>query len=184
MLEALRLVWPKAAPPSQATGRVRTMIDRYTVDIVKNAMLTMWNDICADTDCHPLDIEHGRGKYLTFTPKHWAEACGKMVRRNVLDLIGAEDGKKSEGGIQGAPEIPGVRGPRTFVRQLVDDPNSSSGKSLRDVEVHPSDPTPPDREAIAQLFAEALDCAKECIPTACACRQHADRAILALRGGE
>ena len=84
------------APPADAG--MREALERYTVDIVRNAMLTMWNDICADTDCHPLDIEHGRGKYLTFTPRHWAEASGKMVRRNLLDLTAPGATTKSDGG--------------------------------------------------------------------------------------
>lgn len=82
--------------PSSQSAEMRELIDRYTVDIVKNAMLTMWNDICADTDCHPLDIEHSLDKRLTFTPRHWAEAVGKMARQNVLDLIRADEGKESE----------------------------------------------------------------------------------------
>lgn len=39
---------------------------------VHAAMLDAWNTICADTDCHPLDIERRGGK-LFFTPKHWAD---------------------------------------------------------------------------------------------------------------
>lgn len=61
-------------------------LDRYIPDIVKNAMLTMWNYICDDTQCHPLDITHGKGKYLIFTPRHWAQLTGEMVSKNLRDL--------------------------------------------------------------------------------------------------
>ena len=63
---------------------------RYIPDIVKNAMLTMWNYICDDTKCHPLDIEHGRGKFLTFQPKHWAQFAGEMAERNIRDLFATQ----------------------------------------------------------------------------------------------
>lgn len=36
------------------------------------AMTDAWNDICADTGCHPLDIER-KGRELTFSPRHWAD---------------------------------------------------------------------------------------------------------------
>ena len=55
---------------------------RYLPDIVKNAMLTMWCHICSDTGCHPLDLEHGKGKLLTFEPRHWAQMAGDMVATN------------------------------------------------------------------------------------------------------
>ena len=55
---------------------------RYLPDIVKNAMLTMWCHICSDTGCHPLDLEHGKGKFLTFEPRHWAQMAGDMVATN------------------------------------------------------------------------------------------------------
>lgn len=54
----------------------------YLPDIVKNAMLVMWREICADTGCHPLDIEHGKSKFLTFEPRHWAQMTGNMVATN------------------------------------------------------------------------------------------------------
>ena len=61
----------------------------YIPDIVKNAMLTMWNYICDDSKHHPLDIEHGKGKLLTFQPRHWAQFTGDMVQRNIRDLFAA-----------------------------------------------------------------------------------------------
>ena len=59
----------------------------YIPSIVENAMLTMWNYICDDSKCHPLDIEHGKGKYLIFKPGHWAKFTGEMVERNIRDLF-------------------------------------------------------------------------------------------------
>ena len=70
----------------EAALRERDQLDRYVPDIVKNAMLTMWNYICDDTKCHPLDIEHGKSKYVTFTPNHWAQFTGEMVQKNLRDL--------------------------------------------------------------------------------------------------
>jgi hypothetical protein len=60
---------------------------RYVPDLVKNAMLTVWNEICADTGNHPLDIEHGKGKFLTFTPRHWAQMAGDMVQVQIEKLL-------------------------------------------------------------------------------------------------
>jgi hypothetical protein len=37
--------------------------------IVEAAMLDAWNDICADTGCHPLDIEQLGQRRLEFTPR-------------------------------------------------------------------------------------------------------------------
>jgi len=46
---------------------------------IDEAMQDAWNDICTDTGCHPLDIEHGRGKQLTFKPNHWANQVAKRL---------------------------------------------------------------------------------------------------------
>ncbi len=79
----------RAALAAQPAAPVGESLDRYVPDIVKNAMLTMWNYICDDTKSHPLDIDHGKGKYLTFTPRHWAQFTGEMVQRNLRDLYAA-----------------------------------------------------------------------------------------------
>jgi hypothetical protein len=77
------------SPHHSATPAVGGEADLYAYipDIVKNAMLTMWNYICYDSKHHPLDIDHGRGKLLTFEPKHWAQFTGEMVQRNIRDLF-------------------------------------------------------------------------------------------------
>lgn len=59
---------------------------RYIPDIIKNAMLVAWNDFCSDTGNHPPDIEHGRGKYLTFIPNKWADAAAKIATAQILKL--------------------------------------------------------------------------------------------------
>lgn len=64
-------------------AKIEAELAPYIADLVKNAMLTTWNNICADTDCHPLDLEHGRGKQLIFTPRHWAQASGDMVAAQI-----------------------------------------------------------------------------------------------------
>lgn len=74
-------------PMPSIDGSTAADLSAYIPDIVKNAMLTMWNYICDDSKHHPLDIEHGRGKLLTFEPKHWAQFTGEMVQRNIRDLF-------------------------------------------------------------------------------------------------
>jgi hypothetical protein len=51
----------------------------FSHSAVDEAMQDAWNDICTDTGCHPLDIEHGRGKHLTFKPSHWANQVAKRL---------------------------------------------------------------------------------------------------------
>lgn len=75
------------SPAPATTGDGADDLYRYIPDIVKNAMLTMWNYICNDTKCHPLDIEHGKGNFLTFKPAHWAQFSGEMVEHNIRDLF-------------------------------------------------------------------------------------------------
>lgn len=53
---------------------------------VDEAMQDAWNDICTDTGCHPLDVEHGKGKHLTFRPNHWANQVAKRLFVRALKL--------------------------------------------------------------------------------------------------
>lgn len=58
----------------------------YIADLVKNAMLTAWNEICSDTGCHPTDIERdfeGRRGHLGFEPGQWAQMAGNMVAEQI-----------------------------------------------------------------------------------------------------
>ena len=59
----------------------------YIPDLVKNAMLVAWREICADTGCHPLDIEHGKNKFLTFEPRHWAQSAGEIVAEQIKRFV-------------------------------------------------------------------------------------------------
>ena len=68
----------------------------YIPDIVKNAMLVAWRDICADTGCHPLDIEHGKRKFLTFEPHHWAQAAGEIVSAQIVGFIKASEKERAK----------------------------------------------------------------------------------------
>jgi hypothetical protein len=43
-----------------------------TAKQIGDAMQEAWDDICADTNCHPLDIRR-EGRKLYFHPSHWAE---------------------------------------------------------------------------------------------------------------
>ncbi len=61
--------------------------------IVKQAMQDEWEEICADTGCHPLDIEHGRGRRLSFIPLHWASAVSASVRSQAGAIIAAKENK-------------------------------------------------------------------------------------------
>lgn len=55
-------------------------------EALNEAMQDAWNDICTDTGCHPLDIEHGKGKHLTFSPNHWANQIAKRLFVRALKL--------------------------------------------------------------------------------------------------
>lgn len=55
-------------------------------EAINEAMTDSWNDICTDTGCHPLDIEHGKGKNLTFSPNHWANQVAKRLFVRALRL--------------------------------------------------------------------------------------------------
>lgn len=90
-----RAVAALASPPPRECEPVAWQ--KYIPEIVKNAMLTMWGDICGDTGCHPLDIEHGKGKFLTFTPRHWAQMTGDMAAKNIADLLASSPPRHAGG---------------------------------------------------------------------------------------
>jgi hypothetical protein len=48
-------------------------------------MRDAWNEICLDTDCHPLDITH-QGKKLFFEPGHWAKLTARLLFVNAIRL--------------------------------------------------------------------------------------------------
>ena len=50
-------------------------------------MRVAWDEICADTNCHPQDIiQHGR-KILSFKQGHWSLLAGKIVGAQVVKLF-------------------------------------------------------------------------------------------------
>jgi hypothetical protein len=59
---------------------------------VEEAMRETWNEICSDTDCHPLDIGHS-GRRLEFTPAHWARATGQRTAAAVLAMLAGPGGE-------------------------------------------------------------------------------------------
>jgi hypothetical protein len=59
------------AGPARSPGDALGPSELIRIEL-RQAMLDCWNTICADTDCHPLDIEH-QGKKLYFSPNHWAD---------------------------------------------------------------------------------------------------------------
>lgn len=81
IISALRL----AAKP--ADEGVREDESRYIKDIIRNAMLTAWNEICSDTGHHPLDVKHGgNGRKLYFAPRHWAQMTADIAAEQILKL--------------------------------------------------------------------------------------------------
>lgn len=65
------LAFLAALPPPLSPAHIQV--------IVTEAMQDTWNDICSDTDCHPLDIEHVGRRRLTFHIGHWARQTGARV---------------------------------------------------------------------------------------------------------
>lgn len=59
--------------------------------IVKKAMQDEWEEICADTGCHPLDIEQLGRRRLRFSPNHWASAVAASVRSQAEAIIAGRD---------------------------------------------------------------------------------------------
>lgn len=78
------------------TKRAIKELEPYIPDIVKNAMLVAWREICTDTGCHPLDIEHGKQKFLTFEPHHWATMTGKIVQAQIIGFIKVSEKERSK----------------------------------------------------------------------------------------
>lgn len=86
---AMRRVRALSVQPTQGTGEPNQSYNeilRYVPDLVRNAMLTQWNEICSDTGCHPTDIKRdfeGRRGQLGFEPELWARMAGEMVAANI-----------------------------------------------------------------------------------------------------
>lgn len=52
--------------------------------IVRDSMQAAWDDICADTDCYPLDLRKRRGK-LYFVPDQWARQAGELAQSSMVN---------------------------------------------------------------------------------------------------
>lgn len=78
--------WASSFPAvtDEALGNLLAEICSHSA--VDEAMQDAWNDICSDTGCHPLDLEHGRGKHLTFKPNHWANQIAKRLFVRAIKL--------------------------------------------------------------------------------------------------
>lgn len=63
-----------------------TTPDAELVQRVETAMLDAWNDICSDTGNHPLDITHGGGTRLEFSPGHWARGVATRLSAQAVSI--------------------------------------------------------------------------------------------------
>jgi len=63
-------IWNTRTPIPPTEGDIGPS-DLIRIEL-RQAMLDCWNTICADTDCHPLDIKR-QGRKLYFSPDHWAD---------------------------------------------------------------------------------------------------------------
>lgn len=102
--QAVQDPWANAIDPDARTpGDDLGPSELIRVEL-RQAMLDCWNSICADTDCHPLDIKH-QGKKLFFMPDHWADmvawelSCRLSHHVSMRDLI-------SSGGLPEASAVP------------------------------------------------------------------------------
>jgi hypothetical protein len=78
---ARRLAEAKAADAKAEP--LRAEIEKIIID----KMFDVWNDICSDTHCHPLDIEQvGRGPDLIFKTNHWSRQTAKTAADAILAL--------------------------------------------------------------------------------------------------
>lgn len=82
---------------TQEPREVREKIAQH----IRSALADAWNDICADTGCHPLDITR-EGRKLYFTPNHWADQASNWAADSILSLFPASppvEGGSFAGGI-------------------------------------------------------------------------------------
>lgn len=70
--------WRVPEPPKIEPGTV--VISRAELHhAIDEAMRDAWNEICADTGFHPLDIKRTKGQPISFTPGHWAHAVAQLL---------------------------------------------------------------------------------------------------------
>lgn len=58
------------APISPSGGKTMPVID---VKMLAEVMQDAWGEICDDAGAHPLDMKHGRGSVLFYSPGHWTD---------------------------------------------------------------------------------------------------------------
>ncbi len=84
---------PVASPEPDA---VRVKI----VKLVEEIMLDEWNDICSDTECHPLDIKQLGRRKLEFSPNHWTRSVGGALAASLAALS-----RPAHGGVENGPRV-------------------------------------------------------------------------------
>lgn len=89
-----------------------------------------------DLSGHPVrpmtreEIEHGKGKYLTFTPRHWAQMTGEMVARNIADLMSPTSGTSLNEGAKDHPQYDNPRDPFASQNRMPPDFQPKSRETL------------------------------------------------------
>lgn len=75
--------------------------------IIRVQMREQWDEICADTQCHPLDIEK-RGRSTYYEDRHWTEAVAKYAAQDILAALSTQAAYPTgagEGRWEGVPEL-------------------------------------------------------------------------------
>lgn len=74
--------------------------------VIRDQMREQWDDICADTNCHPLDLQHGRGSVLHYKASHWTDAVAQISADAILALRpSASTGGEYQRGIGDAAKV-------------------------------------------------------------------------------
>jgi hypothetical protein len=83
-LDEAREVLAALASPTSNRGQEQGAAT-LTDEMVATAMNDAWCDICADSGCHPVDIEQLGRRRLQFQPRHWAELTAMMLRSQLAE---------------------------------------------------------------------------------------------------
>lgn len=70
---------PPTASPQPADAGWRDKGVTVSRDDLARIMREEWDEICQDTECHPLDITHGKKTALFFEPGHWVTAIADRL---------------------------------------------------------------------------------------------------------
>jgi hypothetical protein len=74
------------SPLTRPQPVAETVEAAITDEMVGEAMLDAWNEICSDTECHPQDINQLGRRRLEFRPCHWADLTAMRLRGLVAAL--------------------------------------------------------------------------------------------------